>query len=198
MCLQKVAIANRMKKIGALSLVITEPCSVAHQLPHHGDLGMVLGGTWNLQLLGQSALIWSAGAFQQHSLMPGFPSSPGEVSSFAVPSHCSCWRRRELQSMVRVLVVDATNGFSLTDTSRLPKTLSLSSSQTMRLLYKSQFFVSLIIFICTFGLQGKVASSFQTFLCCHRNLCSALNGNELLECYIPCFEAFFFFKKKKH
>lgn len=89
-----------------------------------------------------------------------------------------------------LLVVYATNGVPLTDSSRLPKTLSPSSSQTMRLLYKSHFFLSLIIFICALGLQGKVASSFQTFPCYHCNSCSVLKGNELPEYYTSCFDAF--------
>jgi len=128
--------------------------------------------------------------------MPGFQVLPGDVPSFSLPTCCSVWRRIEPQNVVPVLMVYTTDGFSLIDGSRLPKTLSPSSSQTMRLLYKSQFFLSLIIFICALGLQGKVASSFRTFLCYRHNSCSVLNANEILKNDISCSEDFF--KKKKY
>lgn len=129
----------------------------------------------------------------EHCLLPGFQGLPGEVSLFAVPACHTCWRRCELQSVMLVLMVYTMNRLSLIDSSRLPKTLSPSSSQTMRLLYKSQFLLSFIIFICTLGLQGKVASSFQTSLCYHQDSDSLLNANELLDYYISCSKAFFFF-----
>lgn len=150
-----------------------------------------MGGMWSLRLFGQSTLIWSAEEFQQHCLLPVFQDLPGEVSSFAEPACHTCWRGCELQSVMLVLTVYTMNRFSLIDSSRLPKTLSPSSSQTMRLLYKSQFFLSFIIFICTLGLRGKVASSFQTSLCYHQDSDSLLNANELLDYYISCSKAFF-------
>lgn len=82
-----------------------------------------------------------------------------------------------------------TNQLALTGSPGLPKTWSTSSSQLLfgELLF---FFLTLIIFILCSGLQGKVTSSFQTFLCSHHDLCSAYNSNELHECYISLAEAF--------
>lgn len=168
--------------MACVSPKLCEKSLVAAKTKSQQRPGDGMGRTWSLKPLVKSCRFGLQGHF---SSIP-WPSGLTQGSLLAVPACHSRWRRCEC-------------GWCSWSTSQIssPSLAVLGFPKhgahpphNYYLANHFFFFLTLIIFILCLGLQGKVTSFFQTFLCSHRDLCSAYNTNELQECYISLAEAF--------